>query len=322
MNYEYRVAKKKYEFEEIESLSIHFDNGDFVEVDKKEIKGLSISLYDRLVTIGYSLCSFAAEGHIDIKPDKRRKTTEYDFVYNPSEIKQNRVEYIIQRLTREQGIQGIRFYSENNWHTTVYGNISADINEEGIVSIRFAKKPGDEPYSSDQHMIRLNDITKDMVRSIDLDFENCENIKVYKNEIVDMKLNFEDVLELSGHDYCRRVKNGYIILKLDGNDICREAHLNRSLRSKLTDKQVEERLCGKKGKCLHDICNLYIHYYYPALGLRQCEHLEIPDIKPEEEVDRLIESEETGGDEYYCFEGGECIKMSDGRIKITFGKEL
>lgn len=49
--------------------------------------------------------------------------------------------------------------------------------------------------------------------------------------------------------------------------------------------------------------------------------MEIGDIRPKEELDRLEKAEEEG-DGYLDYVGGYCQRQSDGSIKIMFGKSL
>ncbi len=52
----------------------------------------------------------------------------------------------------------------------------------------------------------------------------------------------------------------------------------------------------------------------------ETECVEIHDIKPEDEIDQLIQKEEEDCGYYYYFESGYSMKLKDGTILITFGK--
>lgn len=168
----------------------------------------------------------------------------------------------------------------------------------------------------------LNSIKKSLIRNIKLDFENCETFTVYSDEIREIHLNLKQELSWSSHDYCRVVKDGYMVLKFDDDTGYRQMNFLDDYNGKVSRKELERRLCGKKGSAIHDICHLYVNYLYSGFGTRGCECLEIEDIKSDEELEKLEMLEEKTGIEHYYFEGGKCKRQADGTILITFGKKI
>ena len=87
------------------------------------------------------------------------------------------------------------------------------------------------------------------------------------------------------------------------------------------NKQIERRVCGKKGFELHDICHLYIEYDYAGSGFYRRECLEINDLRSEEEFTEIEKLEEKEGREFApYFLGGYAEKVDKDIILITFGE--
>lgn len=316
MEREYTVAKKVYKKEDIAYIEVVFDNGDFVPLGGEEILDISIRLYDKLILENNEFCAFAESGLLKLKLQKSPKDLYFDFnFFNYKEYKKNRLEYIKNRLSVVGGIKCIKFFNDNNCHTTVCGNIIAE-SDGDYLSMRFISKPIDEPYESENHKISLNNITRSQIRSVLLDFENCDSFSIYANEILDMQLNFDD--KLSSFDYSRVIKSGFIKLRLSEDNGYREMHFYED-RKKITQKKLEQRLCGKNESEIHDICHLYINYGYTGYGTRRKECLTVNDIKSDEEIAHLEALEEENCIEYYCFEGGNATRLQKGAILITFG---
>jgi predicted DNA-binding protein (MmcQ/YjbR family) len=66
-----------------------------------------------------------------------------------------------------------------------------------------------------RHFIEMPNLKTEEIHEIDLVLENCEGIKVYHNEIVEVNLEFEDELTICGSCIERRVKSGYIKLRIE-----------------------------------------------------------------------------------------------------------
>ena len=315
---EYKVAKKIYRKNEILSALLVFDNGDYIPIVGTEIDDVSVRLYDKLILENDELCAVAESGFLKLSiQEKPKKLHTEALVYNPEQYHLNRKLYIENRLKTEGGLIGIRFIFENNWHTTVFGMIVPKI-EDGTVYLEYLPKPFPEPYEHSDHVVYLNTIKKSLIRSIELDFENCESFTVYCTEILDIHLNLKQELAWSSHDYYRVVKDGYIVLKIE-DDSNRQINFLDDYSGRASRKILERRLCGKNGHAIHDICHLYIRYMYSGFGKRNRECLEIEDIRSDEEIEEM-ERKEAAGIGCCFFAGGKCTRQTDGTILITFGK--
>ena len=148
-----------------------------------------------------------------------------------------------------------------------------------------------------------------------LDFENCEVIDVFQDEIKEINFNFEKKLDWNADGYVRVIKNGYLCLKFDKsyND-ARKAYVFVK-NNKPTLKDLEKRICGK-GEDDIDICNLYITNYYCGYGLEQEEVITLNNLS--EYPENYSEEDEFDYDIPYV--SGYAQKQKDGSILITFGK--
>ena len=62
----------------------------------------------------------------------------------------------------------------------------------------------------------MKDLAIKDIHSIDFVLENMENITLYKGEIIDLSLEYDEILQVSGDGIKRAIINGYI--KVDIND--------------------------------------------------------------------------------------------------------
>jgi len=318
MNREYVFSKQKFQKEGIEVLKLFFDNGDYFPIKSEELIDISVNLYDRPVWNGGSYSPVAESGFLKLKIDENAQLDcENYFLYNKEDYEANRKNYIENRCVNEGGLKCVRLYDDLNWHNTIFGNTVAEIDGEFLI-IKFIPQANFGTSNNKNHVIRLNDIDKCDVKSIFLDFENCEGFTVYRNEISELELEFEKELDLGNYDFLRKIRGGYIKIKLD--ETLDYRYVNEWLSSgkkKKTVSQLEKRIVGHKEKGVHDICHLYITYRYYEETREEC--LEIDDIRPDEELDNLIEIEEETGED--CgFDGGYAKVLKDGTILITFGK--
>lgn len=312
----YTVAKNVYKKEDISYIKVVFDNGDFVPLSGDEITEISIRLYDKLILDNNDFHAVAESGLIKLKLQEKPKKMYIDsYIFNYKEYKKNRIEYIKNRLATVGGIKSISFYNENNHHKTVYGDILAEIEGDYII-LRYMSKQIGEPYESENHKISLNNITRSQIRSVLLDFENCDTFLIFDSEIIDMQLNFDD--SLYDCDYSRVIKSGFIKLKLNKNIHHRNANICED-RIRYSTKDLEKRICGKHKSAMHDLCHLYINYAYTGYGANREECLTINDIKSDETIAHLEALEDETDGFYYCFEGGLATRLPNGEILITFG---
>lgn len=314
----YIYPKKKFNKKDIDFMYLFFDNGDYFSLHGSEVVDLKLNLYDRLVWGERAICPVVESGYIKLDVKKRNKSIYHGhFLYNAKEYRGNRKTYIENRCVREGGISHIRLFNENNWHDTLYGNITAETEGEFLI-LKFLPQEKYGSAGGENHVILLNGIGKTIVESIDLDFENCESFYIYKNEIQDMQLQFEEELVWGGGDLFRNIKSGFIKLKLDKTITYRRTHFLDD--DKVTIKKLEKRLLWKKIQSDHDICHLYINFKYAGFGSYRTECVEIEDIRHDEELERLEKLEEEGKIVFFDYIGGYCKKQKDGTIIITFGK--
>jgi hypothetical protein len=312
MNSTYTYPKIKYDKDEVEKMYVFFDNGDYFSIDNKEIISISITNYDKLVYHCKGYSPLVESGCIELKICDRIKSYESDqLLYNLKEYKRDRKSYIENRCVFESRITSVWLFYENNWTRILLGNIVAKM-EVDLLIINFLPQAMLQGCSGSEHHIDLVNVNVSSVRFIDIDFENCEGFCVYKDEIQEINISFSRELEWNSSDLCRKISSGYLKLKLNPDFEPRNNHM---FGKNIKTKGFEKRLCGNKGKSIHDICHLYVTY-----DCYREECLGIDDIKSDEEINQLTKMEDETGQACYCFEGGYCKKLKDGSIIVAFGK--
>ena len=317
MNTEFTYPKRKYDKKDIQYMYLFFDNGDYVSIGGEEIVDLSVNVYDKLVWHGKGVSPVAAGGFVKLKVGNTGKYPyNQAFLYDYARYKLNRKRYIEQRCISEY-LTEMWFFDELNWHNVVKGTIKAKMEGEYLI-LEFLPHPLMGSASGEVHSVNLGAIERKNIRSIDLDFENCESFDIYNNEILEMKLDLDEQLDWGAGDLYRVVRGGYMRIKLDENYIPRRNHMFNYFfdNKKMKNKDYEQRLCGKKGRCEHDLCHLYISYLHVGCGHMFTECVEISDIRPDEELDRIYEEDDRLVPDYI---GGHCAKLQDGSIVIAFG---
>ncbi len=325
MNKTYYYDKKIFDRDDVDRMLIFFDNGDYVNLPRKEIKSLNITLSDRLIWINNCLCPVGVGG--EIKLLIKDKPTDYIysdvFVCDKKEYNKSRKSYIVTRCLTDR-ITHVRFFNDNNWHDTVYGHVTATM-EDGLLTLSFINV-FNEPKDDTKCYIRLNDTTANNVDHITLDFENCEGFDIYKDEIKEMQINYAEKLVWGSGDMNREILNGYLLLQFQDLDY-RDTNLFDDKKHN-TIKRLIDRLCNKYYITNHDICHLYIEYDYAGFGDRRRECVEINDIRPPEELpndDYYDNDDYDDDDDDYescpCFIGGYCRKIGKNEVLICFGKK-
>jgi len=317
---EYTINKTNFSKKKTKELCIQFDNGDYVSVDGSELARLSVNTYDRLVRHNNGFCAVAESGVIEFtikekNPDKYSR----NFIYDPQEFFENRKEYIEQRCLKENGITVIQFFDALNWHHDLLGSFQVE-KKGNILRLVVLPQPQMGGAASAENKINLGDVCPDDFYSIELDFENCEGFSVYSDEIKEINLLFEKKLAWESSEFNRKLKGGYIRLKLKKRFNPRKSYF-LSDKKDLKRKDFERRLCGWEGFSTHDICHLYICFAHVSSCDAFTECIEVDDIKPSKEVDSLIKKEEEDGGFYYEFESGYAKKLKDRTIILTFGSD-
>lgn len=314
MNCKYEIEKQKIDINKIKTLEIFFDNGDYVTIQKNEIVSFNATFYDRLIIRDDEIHPVIKEGILKLKinPTKKNLNT-YDCVFDRKEYINNRKEYIENRCVNHGEIDYIKVYDQYNWSHTYFGYTKATIeNNELIISYI---PLNDDKSDSKYHYIMLNNIKKDDIRYISLDFENCDGVDIYGTEIVDMNLNYSHTLyDCSG--FIKQLTSGYMLIKLDKEDYNRNVNTYTHTKDKEPYISIMNRVCYKNKVSTHDICNLYIHYFD---GRYKKETVTLKDIRSPEELKEAKKLEESGKP-YDEFVGGYSIKINDNTFLITFGQ--
>ena len=312
MSYEYTCPKKQFNAREIKKAQIFFRNGDYFELSCREIIDIDIQFYDTLIAGERGFCPVGKSGFIKCKINDKKPKYDSSLVYDRKEYYKSRKNYLEQRCVNEGGVYYVRLFDENSWHYGVYGDIVV-YKEDDYLILKFQ---ANKIYGlSDQnfHVVRALNVTKQVVEKIDLDFENCDGIEIFKEEIQDIQINFERNLEWNSSCFGREVKNGFIRLKFDDKITWRKADVYCGSK-RPTIKNFQRRLCGK-GEDIIDICHLYVTYTYAGYCMPYEECIGLKDIRPIEEQERAEEDYTIP-----CFISGYAKRENDGSILIVFGK--
>lgn len=314
----YTFPKKQFSKNDVKEMELFFDNGDAVKIKYSEIVNISkFEYYDRLVSCGLGVGSVVKSGTIKLNVcNKQRYAGEfYNKVYNEKELLKNRKKYIENRCVNESKITKVWFYDENNWHYVLMGNIKAKIENEFLI-LDFLSDESMGEFLSEEHFVYLPEIKKEDIFKVTLDFENCDMIDVYKDEILDIDLNFQKELVWGAGDILRQVENGYMIIKFSEDYKTRHYSMIEDKKYKIKD--FIYRICGKKGYLDHDICHLYIKKNKPGHGCNYEECIDIDDIRPFDDKE-LNEKYDNDG---YWYIGGFAKKLKNESIVIWFGKDF
>ncbi len=312
MSYEYVYPKKEFRKEEIEQAQIFFRNGDFFELAKGEIVDIDLQLYDTLIAGEKGFCPVVKSGFIKCKLRKNAPHYDSSLLYNRKEYLKNRKNYLEERCVNEGGIYYVRLFDKNFWHNAIYGDVMAYKDRDELV-LAFQENKTYGSFNRNYHTAMAPNVTKQVVEKIDLDFENCDGIEIFQDEIEDMQINFKEQLEWNSSCYGREVRNGFIRLRFDEEITWRRAEIYCGTKGN-TVKNFTKRLCGK-GVDKIDICHLYVTYKYAGYCLNSEERIGVPDIRP---VDEQGYEDENG----ICYHvSGYAQKENDGSILIVFGKE-
>lgn len=322
---EYHVRKRKFSRDDIEEVKIFFDNGDCFSLARNEIVDFSVCLYDDLIlnkNYWNSFCAIVESGFLKLKLVKKPSVyLSSPFLYNKKEYNKGRINYIKNRLLEQQDdMVCFQIFDSHNWYFTFYCQVKNTIDGELII-LNFLPCRN-KSYNSQDHSIFLPEISKSLISAINLDFENCEGILLDSSEIIEINLNLNKELCWGSGDYVRSIKNGYLKIKFDKElNVDRENNLfSKLFAGEKGNKQMERRICGKKGYALHDICHLYLTYDVYGAGIYRRECIEIEDVRSEEEFKAIADWERENECEFYpCFVGGYAEKQEDGSILIVFG---
>ena len=319
MNCEYIVKKKEFNSNQVKSAQIFFANGDYFTLRGGEIAGVNVAFYDELRMGEEGYCPTAQGGFLKcrIRNKKAKGGLDRCLLYENPEYGKTMKEYLENRCVKEGGIRYIRLFDSNYWHLPFYCTVSAEMQGEFLI-LNFLPTAGYCGFESEYHTLRTRDVTVDNVEYIHLDFENCDGFDIFKDEILDMKLELAKELEWGGGAFLRRIEGGYIRLKLDKAFTWRRVNVFCG-NSKSDLKMLTRRLCGKKGRGLIDICHLYVNYNHGGYGMEYNECIKVNDVC---DFDAMTDEEYAKWEEEcYDFISGYAEKQEDGSVLIVFGKQ-
>ena len=312
MNYEYTCKKVKLDAKTFKEGQVFFRNGDYFDLLACEIIEIDVQFYDTLVAENKHFCPVAKSGFVKCKIINKPKQNRA-CVYNQKEYNRSRKSYLEQRCVNEGGIFFIRLFDSNNWHHEFFADVVATL-EDGFLFLRFQENKAYGSFNSDYHTVNIRNLTKEVIEQIDLDFENCDSFTIYKNEIVDININFKSQLVWNSSNFSREIDNGFIRLKLNKENTWRTVNVYNCEEKIPNIKKLEKRLCGK-GLDDCDICRIYVTYKHAGYCSSYEENIEIEDIQP---IDKIKHFDNEDYFHYYI--SGYTKREDDGTILIVFGK--
>jgi len=275
MKHFYHCPKKLFSKDEIEKTYLFFKNGDYLEIRKNELIDVQISLYDELIQTPKGFSPRGAAGTVRLRIRGGKPRHEAYALCDPEEYRKDRKAYIETRAVKDGGISHVIFFDANYWNDTVYGDLYAEMDGNDLC-LRFhpgAKVPADSPL----HTVALGSPDRKKILQLCLDFENCDEITFYGEEILDLSLRLDDELCRDSGAYTRQVVGGSIKLRpLKEYASCRHARIIGQKNPKTKD--LIKRIGGKNWEEL-DVCRLFITYDYPGYGMFTKETIEVSDLR-------------------------------------------
>lgn len=306
----------------IKFVQIFFDNGDYFPIYHTEVISKHFEYYDRLVAYDNGYVQKARSGKMHLKFKKTYGGCYDDYLLsNDYNIRKDRPSVLEKRLIEDGGITALRFFDDDNWSYLIVGNFKAKKENDEII-IEAYPNLIDEPYDSDNFFINLQPIKTKQIEKIYLSFENCEFFEVFNDEIVSVDLKFNNELnDIEGLMH-REIIGGTIILNITESKDYRKEELFLGSDRKTYPCDLRNRLTGKKGRDLINLCHLYITYDYAGFGLNREEKIEILDTRPDEiqeAVDQAYDYDEEYDGPYEYFIGGIAERLDGKKVKVTFG---
>lgn len=305
----YFYPKKNFLKEKFCEMQVHFKNGDYIIIKKNEFLKVEVKFLDELVIKNNRIWPLVHDGKIKTRVNfSKRANCNYCRVYNPKEYIADRKTYIEERCQKQGEIDFLHLSDDLNWGFDLCGNITAK--KEGDYLIFEFNTSGN--FESENASLNIANFTKQDIRWISLDFETCEGINVFQDEIVDMNLDFNEELIWGGSQgFMRQICGGFLKIKFGKTLTPRDYFL---FEENIKRKDFEKRICGKSGFSDHDICHLNIDYMHGGFWGKEC--LTIEDIRDFE----YLPDEDDYDHTIPYFVGGYAEKQKDGSIFIAFGK--
>lgn len=96
-----------------------------------------------------------------------------------------------------------------------------------------------------EYIIEIEEFQVERVESINLIFENCNEIQIFSEEIVDMKFDYYNELQMCGDGIKRKIKSGFIKIQINKKyNKRRKIVINFDDNEKANDKKIMDRLVG------------------------------------------------------------------------------
>lgn len=193
----YKHAKLVPQKESVKEISLHMANGKQIFLDGARCESLSLRLYDQLRYTDNGYAPVVESGCIKVctkgcKHNLDGKEVGKEF---------------FSTLVADGGVLAVRLHDALNWSLSYFGNIETSVQGD-TVAFTFYPLAGFGAYEGDTHYVRLEDLKKEDVRTINIAFENCEWIRCMWNEVTHFSLTCKDGLSWNGVGYHREVKRG------------------------------------------------------------------------------------------------------------------
>lgn len=269
----YYYKKENFKIDKIEYARIYFDNNEFVSLSKDEVLDFKFEYKDRLINFRDGIYPVINSGYINFNIKKYSSgTIRSNFVCNEKEYIKNRKKYIFNRCI-EGKIVCIEFFNNKNWSMKVFGNFNSVIKDENM---SFEILDSKNKILSEDFYIDLPIIKKGNVNKIDLIFENCENLVLLKQDLLEVNLTYNANLELGSSYFEREVIGGLIKIKFNKDIKYRDGSLLDLKGKDISIRKAIKRLFLSNA---HNICGLGIYFDQPGFGDLFKEFLLVNNIK-------------------------------------------
>ena len=331
----YYIPKKNIHKEDVERVVVFFKNADYFTVDREELYNVFFHFYDELTWEGKSVCPICEIGYVKIKfkAEQTLKRRPEVFLNDEKIYRKNRKEYLENRIINEQGIEKILIFNKADWCEIIKGDVFAVKEQDGTIYIKFRKNDKYGPSSESTSSINLANVIKRNVEKIKFVFANCDYFEVYKEEIVEMQLEFFPLLERNGCGYGRVLKYGHIKLRFSKEVKDRSCDVYTASKRNKKISHLVKRLCSRKSSPV-DIASILVTYDSPDCNIPRTEEISVRDVSglscimDEEDIIANypdyydVDSFEESWDDVSVCKSGYAKREKDGTVLIKLGRNL
>ena len=300
---------------ELDSIMVVLDNGEYFTLHKKEVVDYNLVFLDKLMWFDCCACPVAKSGYIKLRINNK---PEYNLglLHSYKECRMYKKGFIEQKILDDCRVVSFIFTDKCGDDYGVLGNYKASLEDDCIV-IRVVEND-DVSFQSNKFSIQLNPIRRPFIEKIKFKFDGEDSFEVFQEEIEDIQLTFDDELIGCGNGYIRSLKTGYIRLSLTSDIIDRKIELYDG-RKNHKKKHLENKLV-KKGKKMCTITDLYINYNQDYIRIRDVERIDVKSIPISRNgfIDCEIDGDLVG----YAYISGFCERIDKNTIVIRLGKLL